>query len=98
MDSEEGGKVNYLQVLTHHDLTDRLKRPPGTPESDCQGMLLLDQTFDDDRPIVHHCGECGKPKESDNLSVKIYVCRQCGHTIVVKQYDTFEYLVNDFIK
>ncbi len=90
--------MNYLQHLTHHGLTDRLKRPPGIPASECQGMLIVDTTFDDDRPIIQACGECLKPKESDVPLIQIYYCRECGQTVVVERYGETEKLVNEWKK
>ncbi len=98
MGSEKGRQVNYLQHLTHHVLTNRIKRPPGTPASECQGMLIIDDAFADDNPIVHCCGECLKPKESDIPVIQLFRCRDCGHTIVVERCGQTEKLINEWTK
>ncbi len=90
--------MNYLQHLTHHDLTDRIKRPPGIPASECQGILIVDMMFDDDKPIAHACGECLQPKESDVPLIQLYYCRECGQTVVVERSRETEILKNEWIK
>ncbi len=94
--------MNYLQHLTHHSLTDRIKRPPGTPPSDCQGTLLVGTTFDENEPVIHCCGECDKPKDVAVPVTQLYHCQTCDNTLVVKQPDEFDIrtwsLENDWTK
>ncbi len=75
-----------LQHETHQLLTATIRRPPGIPPSECDGMLKVEGSFTDGEPIHHKCGECHMASKPDPIfKVQLYSCRECKHILVVEQ-------------
>jgi len=61
--------------VTHAALTKALKRPPGVPESECEGELSLTERFIDS-------AQTNEGAIGSEIKVWMHWCGKCGDTLV----------------